>query len=399
MPLWAPICRVAERGIECFGFSILHSEDLHVAKWKWQMDPRELCWLKCPGGSHFKLQETHMSPPELWWESQGCILAVVAPVVILSPFPRLRGLWELELTMLALLPEQMIAEEEPVFRYWLPASLLLSLSSYSNKVAECGQLRSWEQGGVRREGRCVSRVRRMSGCSLGNLRCATCLGSPERVGREFPDRAVQKGVCSLRTKSRDSVGTVSTAGRPPVRPGKVDAFGGLVANVYSLKMKQIPAGMLALGDWLGHYSVTTGVDIFAYYGVRKPTGGIGGLLAPITKGLSQLQRSPWFWALLQWPWCKASHPVTLGRTPQGLLREARVKVTVDKRVQGSQWWPCFQKPVSEEMQLLHLLTGAHRHGSHTHLNKRSGSIRWRWRSLGNFSTENQPGTLGWQRVP
>ena len=50
------------------------------------------------------------------------------------------------------------------------------------------------------------------------------------------------------------MGTVSAAGRPPVRPGKVDAFGGLVANVYGLEMKRIPAGMLGLGDWLGHYA-------------------------------------------------------------------------------------------------------------------------------------------------
>ena len=107
---------------------------------------------------------------------------------------------------------------------------------------------------------------------------------------EFPDRAFQKGVYLLRAKSRDSVGTVSTAGQPLGRPGKINAFGGLVVNVDSLKMKKIPVGMLALGDWLGHYRVTTGVDIFAYYGIRKPTGHIGGLLAPVTKGLSQLQR-------------------------------------------------------------------------------------------------------------
>ena len=34
---------------------------------------------------------------------------------------------------------------------------------------------------------------------------------------------------------------------------------------------------------------------------------IGGLLATITKGLSQLGGCPWFWASILWPWCKASH--------------------------------------------------------------------------------------------
>ena len=34
---------------------------------------------------------------------------------------------------------------------------------------------------------------------------------------------------------------------------------------------------------------------------------IRGLWAVISKGFSQLQRCPWFWALLLWPWCKSSH--------------------------------------------------------------------------------------------
>ena len=46
------------------------------------------------------------------------------------------------------------------------------------------------------------------------------------------------------------MGTVSAAGHPPDRPEKVNAFHGLVDNFYSLK---IIAGMLALGDGLGHY--------------------------------------------------------------------------------------------------------------------------------------------------
>lgn len=57
----------------------------------------------------------------------------------------------------------------------------------------------------------------------------------------------------LRTKSKDKVGTVSTAGRPPDRLGKANSFHGLIANFYSFKTKKIPAGRLVLGDWLGHY--------------------------------------------------------------------------------------------------------------------------------------------------
>ena len=70
-----------------------------------------------------------------------------------------------------------------------------------------------------------------------------------QVGKEFPDRVLQKGVSLLRTKSRENVGTVTAAGQPPDRPGKVNAFHGL-DNLYSFK---IIAGRLALGDWLGHY--------------------------------------------------------------------------------------------------------------------------------------------------
>ena len=66
------------------------------------------------------------------------------------------------------------------------------------------------------------------------------------------DRAFQKGVTLLRKKSRDKVDRVSTAGQPPDRPGRVDSDHEFIANVYSLKKKKIPAGRLALGDWLGH---------------------------------------------------------------------------------------------------------------------------------------------------
>lgn len=131
----------------------------------------------------------------------------------------------------------------------------------------------------------------------------------------------------------------------------------------------------------------TGVDVFAYSGVRKPTGGIRGLLAPITKGLSQLQRRPWFWSLLQWPWCKASHPVTLGRTPRGLLWEARVKegyrwcwggeltvVTLSRSLCLRKWNFCI---------FFHQALGTQAWKPYS-LEQQSGSIGWHLHSLGTF---------------
>ena len=83
-----------------------------------------------------------------------------------------------------------------------------------------------------------------------------CWGNPsmdwKRTSRQ---RVFQKGVSLFRRKCRDNVGIVIAVGWPPDRPGKVDSFCGLIANFYSLKTKKIPAGRLALGDWLGCYSV------------------------------------------------------------------------------------------------------------------------------------------------
>ena len=52
----------------------------------------------------------------------------------------------------------------------------------------------------------------------------------------------QKGMGLLRIKSRENVVAASTEGRgwPPDRLAGVDAFSGLVANFYSLKIKKIP---------------------------------------------------------------------------------------------------------------------------------------------------------------
>ena len=59
------------------------------------------------------------------------------------------------------------------------------------------------------------------------------------------------------------MGASSTADQPPDRTGRADNFCGLVAHFYSLETKKIPAGRLALGDWLGHYMVITEVGVFA----------------------------------------------------------------------------------------------------------------------------------------
>ena len=59
------------------------------------------------------------------------------------------------------------------------------------------------------------------------------------------------------------MGTASAVDHPPDKPGRVDSFCELIANFYSLKTKKIPPGSVALGDWLGGYSLFTGVGIFA----------------------------------------------------------------------------------------------------------------------------------------
>ena len=84
-----------------------------------------------------------------------------------------------------------------------------------------------------------------------------------QVGKEFSNRAFQKGVSLLRTKSRDKVGVMRSRLTMPGRPGRVNSFHEFLADFYSLKAKKISAGRAALGDWLGHYRVSTGVGISA----------------------------------------------------------------------------------------------------------------------------------------
>ena len=80
------------------------------------------------------------------------------------------------------------------------------------------------------------------------------------VEKEFPETEYCRKDW---VKSKDNVGTMSTAGWHPDRPGRVDAFCGLAATFYRLKTKKILAGRVALGDWLGCYRVSTKVGIFA----------------------------------------------------------------------------------------------------------------------------------------
>lgn len=86
-----------------------------------------------------------------------------------------------------------------------------------------------------------------------------------RCGSEknFQTQSISEGKEFIKTKSRDTVGTVSTVGRPLDRPGRVDSICELIANFYSLKTKYLPARRLALGVRLGRHRVFTGVGIFA----------------------------------------------------------------------------------------------------------------------------------------
>ena len=79
--------------------------------------------------------------------------------------------------------------------------------------------------------------------------CGDLSSGWSRISRH---RVLRRGVSLLRTKSRDKVGTASAADRQILTDqGKPTVFTELIAKFYSLKTKKIPAGRLALGDWLG----------------------------------------------------------------------------------------------------------------------------------------------------
>ena len=101
-------------------------------------------------------------------------------------------------------------------------------------------------------------------------------------------RVLQRGVSLLRTKSGDKVGTASAADRQILTDqGKSTVFTELIAKFYSLKTKKIPAGRLALGDWLGGAigcllewaSLPNWESVSLLVMIR-------GLLAMVTKGLN-----------------------------------------------------------------------------------------------------------------
>ena len=54
----------------------------------------------------------------------------------------------------------------------------------------------------------------------------------------------------------------------------------------------------------------------AIHGVAKSQTWLSDWTDWLTKGLSQFQRWPWFWAPLLWPWCKTSHLWPWDETPQ-----------------------------------------------------------------------------------
>ena len=135
----------------------------------------------------------------------------------------------------------------------------------------------------------------------------------KRISRH---RALQKGVNLLRTKGRDNVEAVNTAGWPLDKPGKVDMFYGLLVNFYSLKTKKILARRIALNDGLGATGWVQGWAFLPNLGSGSWPVKIKGLWAMVAMGFRQFCRWPWFWAPLLWSWCKALHLWPWDRIPQ-----------------------------------------------------------------------------------
>ena len=102
----------------------------------------------------------------------------------------------------------------------------------------------------------------------GSCVCLVCNSSQswqsKQIAKEFPNTKYcrKEWVYFKEQRAEITLGTVSIAGWPPDRPGKVNVFLGLGANFYSLKTKKIPVGRVALGDWLEHSRVSTGMGIF-----------------------------------------------------------------------------------------------------------------------------------------
>ena len=87
---------------------------------------------------------------------------------------------------------------------------------------------------------------------LGKNRSCLSWSSENALKKNFQAQSISE-------RSRDNVGSANAVSGP----GRADTFCGLAASFYSFKTKKIPAGRVALGDWLGHYRVSTRVGIFA----------------------------------------------------------------------------------------------------------------------------------------
>lgn len=69
--------------------------------------------------------------------------------------------------------------------------------------------------------------------------------------------------------------------------------------------------------------------------------------ATVTKGLSQLQRCPWSWAPLLWPWCKRPGTGGLGAGPQHLpLMCPLPPETQNAKLAGSSFWLLASCPLA-----------------------------------------------------
>ena len=74
----------------------------------------------------------------------------------------------------------------------------------------------------------------------------------------------------------------------PDKPGRVDHFCELIADLYSLKTKTVPAGRLALGDW-----GTTGCFL---EWASLPNWESGSLLVMIKGTFGKVTKGPsWLW--------------------------------------------------------------------------------------------------------
>ena len=80
-----------------------------------------------------------------------------------------------------------------------------------------------------------------------------CWGSPNSSWKRISRHSISEGSEFIKNKEYYYLcyRTLQAVGRLSHRTGRVDALRGLVANFYNPETKKIPAGRVALGDWLG----------------------------------------------------------------------------------------------------------------------------------------------------